>query len=146
MLHQAILREKMRSVRLRAVCARATRAEMEEKNDAGWTPLMTACRYRPDLVEVLLEYEADVRCQNASGTTALHAVCLAEMEDPSRLKPELRRLRVGVYNELHSRGANDTIYSCEFACAARQMCIAMFFVRDFAPVAWSTPENSVLAQ
>lgn len=56
------------------------RAEVNQTNDAGWTPLMTAARFntRLDVVAALLSAGADVDARNRDGLTALMLAAASE--------------------------------------------------------------------
>ena len=56
------------------------RAEVNQTNDAGWTPLMTAARFntRLDVVAALLSAGADVDARNHDGLTALMLAAASE--------------------------------------------------------------------
>lgn len=79
------------------------RAEVNQTNDAGWTPLMTAARFntRLDVVAALLSAGADVDARNYDGLTAL--MLAAASEAPAAVAIAEKLLDAGADPEMADR-------------------------------------------
>lgn len=79
------------------------RADANQTNDAGWTPLMTAARFndRGDVIDALLSAGADVNARNRDGMTAL--MLAAASEAPAAAEIAQKLLEAGVDPEAVDR-------------------------------------------
>lgn len=103
--------------------------ERDENND--WTPLMSACRFRPDLVHVLLDYHVDIHCSTAGGSTPLHILCARVAGDGEERKA-LTKERLRVYKTLCDAGLDETAYSSEYHMTARDLLHLAFYAPHIA--------------
>lgn len=80
-----------------------SRADANQANDAGWTPLMTAARFstRTDVIDALVAAGADVNARNRDGLTAL--MLAAANEAPAAVAIAKKLLDAGADPETADR-------------------------------------------
>jgi ankyrin repeat protein len=79
-------------------------ADLEARNEAGYTPLVCACLHRPAAVLPLLRRDANAAAAHRDGSTALHTIgANPEITEAEATAIVNARLAAGAYCTLSSR-------------------------------------------